>query len=152
MKYTPDPIPVIGVNQIFCFGSNEGGIHGAGAAKLAYEELGAKLGQGFGLAGRSYAIPTKSRKLETLPLKRIGDYIAIFYYDAESYPQYEFLVTKIGCGLAGYKPEEIAPLFITEMPQVPSNVVLPEEFVNVINSIKNGYYTKEESLPTEAGQ
>lgn len=114
-------------NQIFVFGSNEAGIHGAGAAKQAFKEFGARWGQGIGIAGRTYAIPTKDIKIQTLPLSSIKKYVDVFLDFAERNLEWEFLVTAIGCGLAGYKPEQIAPMF----KNVPSNVILPKEFICV---------------------
>jgi hypothetical protein len=111
-------------NEIFVFGSNEAGIHGAGAARLAYEKFGAVWGKGFGLYGQTYAIPTKDKRIETLPLQRIKQYVDTFLFFAKVNPQYTFLVTKIGCGLAGYKPEQIGPFFKNN----PPNVILPKEF------------------------
>lgn len=111
--------------EIFVFGSNLAGRHGAGAAKDAVEKYGAFYGVGEGKQGNSYAIPTKDYNLKTLSLDRIKNHIATFYTYAEQNPEYVFRVTRIGCGLAGYKDEDIAPLF--KYP--PHNVVLPEQWV-----------------------
>jgi len=97
-------------NEIFVFGSNEAGIHGAGAAKLA-RKVGAKLGVGVGLSGNSYAIPTKDRNIVSLELNQIQEYVIDFLKFVEDNPQLEFLVTEIGCGLAGFSKQQIAPLF-----------------------------------------
>lgn len=101
--------------NIFVFGSNEAGIHGAGAAKAAKKDHGAMYGIGVGLCGRSYAIPTKDKKIKTLPLDKIEQYVKQFLDFARecltTHPEYEFNVTRIGCGLAGYKNSQIAPLF-----------------------------------------
>jgi len=111
-------------NQIFVFGSNESGIHGAGAAKTA-RNWGARLGQGEGLQGQTYAIPTKDRTvMRTLSIDEIKPYVDRFLKFAQENPQYEFLVTEIGCGLAGLKPQYISPLF----KKVPNNVILPNSF------------------------
>lgn len=100
------------MNRIFVFGSNEGGIHGAGAAKFAFEHRGARWGKGVGLIGESYAIPTKDRTIRhTLPLPTIKGYVDEFLLFAQSVPDMEFQVTCIGCGLAGLKHEDVAPMF-----------------------------------------
>ncbi|QYW01783.1 hypothetical protein PP761_gp12 [Stenotrophomonas phage Paxi] len=104
---------------IFVFGSNEGGIHGAGAALFAYQKKGARFGHGYGHSGNSWAIPTKgvltigdNRMVgDTLPLERIQQYVAGFLAFAHGHPDMEFEVTRIGCGLAGLKDEDIAPMF-----------------------------------------
>ncbi len=100
-----------GPNRIFVFGSNLGGVHGAGAARTALVHYGAEWGQGRGLQGNSYAIPTKDEKLNTLPLDQIKVHVEYFLDFAYDHPELYFFVTRIGCGLAGYKDEEIAPLF-----------------------------------------
>ena len=132
MKFTPDKISSLKKNQVFVFGSNEAGVHGAGAAKLAHQKFGAVYGVGFGLQGKSYAIPTKDLEIRTLPLDKIESYIQSFLTEAMEYPDTEFLVTKIGCGLAGYSELEIASLFKNKL--IPENVTLPESFYNIINS------------------
>lgn len=98
--------------MIFVFGSNTRGVHGAGAAKHAALHHGAVYGIGFGQVGNSYAIPTKDHNIITLPLNDIKKYIQIFLIDAASQPNKEFKVTCIGCGLAGLKHEDIAPMFM----------------------------------------
>jgi len=105
--------------MIFVFGSNTGGIHGAGAARFAREQRGAVMGVGFGPIGQSYAIPTKGvikhrgqkRVGETLPLITINRYVREFLEYADHHQDKEFQVTCIGCGLAGLKDEDIAPMF-----------------------------------------
>lgn len=98
--------------MIFVFGSNEAGVHGAGAAKTAYDKEGAIWGKGFGHYGNSFAIPTKDIHIKTLGLRVIKLYVDRFLRYAETHPQLEFKVTQIGCGLAGIKAEDIAPMFI----------------------------------------
>jgi hypothetical protein len=132
MKFTPDKITKLKKNQVFVFGSNEAGIHGAGAAKLAVEKFGAKMGMGYGLQGQSFGIPTKDTFIRTLSLDKIEFYIYSFLSEVMEYPDTEFLLTKIGCGLAGYSEEEIANLFKGKF--IPENVILPESFFNIINS------------------
>lgn len=113
---------------VFVFGSNLRGAHGKGAALFAYRYHGAVYGQASGLQGNSYAIPTKDHKLKTLGLPHIKASVHEFYAFARAHPELTFTVTPIGCGLAGYKPAQIAPLFY----QPPDNVSLPDEFVRVL--------------------
>ena len=114
-------------NEIFVFGSNYAGRHGRGAALLAVKKFGAKNGQGLGLMGKSYGIPTKNRNLKVLSLDIIENLIFKFLLFSEEHPELTFLVTPIGCGLAGYKPKQIAPLFFNY--KIPKNVKLPESFL-----------------------
>lgn len=97
-------------NVVFVFGSNFAGIHGAGAAKVARFEYGAKLGHGDGLTGRAYGIPTKDEYLNVLPIEVIKFYVDKFVKHTQ-HADCSFFVTAVGCGLAGYKPFQIAPLF-----------------------------------------
>jgi hypothetical protein len=120
---TPTPM-----TDIFVFGSNLAGRHGAGAAKFALENHGAIYGQGIGLQGQSYGIPTKDENIQTLPLHRIQEYVQEFLSFASSRPDLYFNVTAVGCGLAGYTPDQIAPFFL----KYPKNVKLPMEFRDVI--------------------
>ena len=96
---------------IFVFGSNLAGRHGKGAALYALRNHGAILWQGEGLQGNSYAIPTKDRQLVPLPLPEIGKHVERFLAFAKEHPELQFHVTRVGCGLAGYTDEQIAPLF-----------------------------------------
>ena len=121
-EFTPDRITVLKVNEIFVFGSNLAGAHGGGAARLAWQRFGAVWGQGVGLQGQSYAIPTMQGGVET-----IKPYVDDFIEFARQHPELRFLVTRIGCGIAGFKPEEIAPLFAEALEM--KNVILPEGFV-----------------------
>jgi len=98
-------------NVIFVFGSNLAGIHGAGAAKVAREHFGAQDRIGVGRQGMSYAVPTKSHRLLTLSLPEISRHVEEFVAYAIAHPELTFFVTSIGCGLAGYKPADIAPMF-----------------------------------------
>lgn len=97
--------------MVFVFGSNEAGIHGAGAARVALIQKGAIIGQGIGRMGQSFGIPTKDEDLLSLPTKDIANYVAMFIRYARANPSVEFQVTQIGCGLAGFTPVQIAPLF-----------------------------------------
>ena len=116
--YTPDRISELKDNEIFVFGSNLAGHHGGGAARLAYNRFGAVWGQGVGLQGQAYAIPTMQGGVET-----IKPYVDEFILFAEQHPEYKFLVTRIGCGIAGFTDEEISPLF--ETAHEVKNIVLP---------------------------
>jgi hypothetical protein len=116
------------MTEIFVFGSNLAGRHGKGAALFAKEHHGAIYGKGWGRQGNSYAIPTKGYKLEVLPLTEIEKYVIIFLQYARDHQELIFKLTPIGCGLAGYTPEEIAPFF----KDAPVNVHLPKEFQQVI--------------------
>lgn len=99
-------------DSIFVFGSNQSGIHGAGAARTAFKEHGAKWGKAEGRQGNSYAIPTKDRNIRySLPLSEIQEYVDRFISYAEDHPELRFQVTRIGCGLAGLRDEDIAPMF-----------------------------------------
>ena len=125
-KYTPEFIDELESNEIFVFGSNLAGMHGGGAARFAYKRFGAVWGQGVGLQGQSYAIPTMQGGVET-----IRPYVDEFIVFAKAHPEYTFLVTPIGCGIAGFKEEEIAPLFKAALKV--ENIVLPEAFVALLN-------------------
>ena len=108
-------------NEIFVFGSNLDGLHGGGAARTACREYGAIGGQGVGLQGKSYAIPTMQGGVET-----IQPYVNEFIQFAKNNPNKIFLVTEIGCGIAGFTPKDIAPLF-KEAVNV-ENIHLPQRF------------------------
>ena len=112
--------------EIFVFGSNLAGRHGKGAALHARKVCGAIYGQAAGRQGDSYAIPTKDERLRTLPLNEISPYVDRFIAYAVANPELRFKLTAIGCGLAGYKPKDIAPMFA----DAPENVIKPDEFVN----------------------
>lgn len=125
-RITANLIVELRLNEIFCFGSNQIGRHGKGAAKTAMK-WGAKYGQGEGLMGRTYGLPTKGHDLRLpLSIARIGAHVDKFVSCAMQVPGLTFLVTEIGCGLAGYGPKQIAPLFAlaAELP----NVHLPASF------------------------
>ena len=124
-EYTPNMISALKENEIFVFGSNLGGMHGGGAARAAYNRFGAVWGQGFGLQGQSYAIPTMQGGVET-----IKPYVDEFIEFAQAHPELKFLVTRIGCGIAGFRDEQIAPLFAAAIDQ--NNIILPREFVDAI--------------------
>ena len=103
--------------MIFVFGSNESGIHGAGAARIAREKYGATLGCAYGRTGDAFGIPTKDNRFQTLPLSKIKWYVDGFLMDAREHQGDTFMVTRVGCGLANLKDEDVAPLFA----QAPDN-------------------------------
>lgn len=107
--------------KIFVFGSNLAGRHGKGAALTAFRNHGAIYGQGVGLQGDSYAIPTKDEQINTLPLNKIQRYVDQFIRFAKLNPDMKFEVTRVGCGLAGYEDSDIAPMFN----DAPHNCILP---------------------------
>jgi hypothetical protein len=129
-RITPEVITTLQPNDIFVFGSNLAGIHGAGAAKQALQ-FGATFGKGIGLVGNTFAIPTKDIQLKSMLLEDIRIIINAFIFVAIDYPNLTFLVTKIGCGLAGYTPNDIAPLFKDAINV--DNIHLPTEFWEVLN-------------------
>ncbi len=98
-------------NMIFVFGSNEAGMHGAGAARFAMNHRMMPYGKSYGHYGQAFAIPTKDERIQTISLGKINSYIEGFIAYAVGRPKLIFQVTAIGCGLAGYKNEDIAPLF-----------------------------------------
>lgn len=112
------------MTEIFVFGSNLAGRHGKGAALYARQYHGAIYGRGEGWQGNSYAIPTKDERIRTLPLWAIDQYVQTFVSFARANRDMTFRLTPIGCGLAGYTPEQIAPMF----KGAPSNVIIPDEF------------------------
>lgn len=128
-KYTPDRIETLQEGEIFVFGSNIHGMHGGGAARIAALKFGAIMGQGVGLQGQSYAIPTMQGGVET-----IRPYVDEFTRFASEHAELHFLVTRIGCGIAGFTDEEIAPLF-REAAKL-SNVSIPETFAKVLEATK----------------
>lgn len=109
---------------IFVFGSNIGGIHGAGAARAAKENYGAEYGCGEGRCNQSYAIPTKDGHMHTRPLERIRDSVNVFFTYAMLHKNEEFFCTRVGCGLAGWSDSDIGPMFSN----APDNCNLPEEW------------------------
>lgn len=129
-KITPEFVKEVSKDEIFVFESNKSGIHGAGAAKYAREQFGAGYGIGIGMTGQCYAIPTKGKKLQVLGLDEIKSHVDRFIMGAKHMTDKTFYVTKIGCGLAGYTVDDIAPLFenVLHLP----NVKLPIEFLTIL--------------------
>ena len=124
-KYTPENITSLSQNEVFVFGSNLQGSHGGGAAAAAVRYFGAIWGQGVGMQGQCYAIPTMHGGVDV-----IRPYVDEFIEFAKGHPELTFLVTRIGCGIAGFRDEQMAPLFADAL-ELP-NVVLPKSFVKVI--------------------
>ena len=122
--FTPENITDLKPNEVFVFGSNEAGVHGAGAARTAVQKFGAVWKCGVGHYGQTYAIPTKDFNIEVLPLDSIKEYVDEFLIYVENNPELTFLVTKIGTGFSGYLNSDIAPMFKV----VPLNCILPKEF------------------------
>ena len=120
--YTPERISELKENEIFVFGSNLAGAHGGGAARLAYNRFGAVWGEGMGLHGQTYVIPSMQGGVDT-----IKPYVDTFIRFAKENDGLTFLVTRIGCGIAGFRDEEIAPLFADAIDV--ENIILPKEFV-----------------------
>jgi hypothetical protein len=140
MKPSPQWIKTLKDNEVFVFGSNESGIHGAGAAYQAMQ-FGAVYGKAEGPQGRTYAIPTKDKDINhSLPLQKISKYVKNFIAYAKKNSEKIFLVTEIGCGLSNFKPAEIAPLF-HEATQL-ENVHLPKRFIEVKLSLTNNQFKK----------
>ena len=124
-RTTPDFITRLAENEVFVFGSNLAGFHGGGAARVAHQRFGAVWGQGVGLQGQSYAIPTMQGGVET-----IRPYVDEFIVFARQHPELTFLVTRIGCGIAGFTDEDIAPLFKEALGV--DNIILPATFMDVL--------------------
>lgn len=124
-SFTPERIVELESNQIFVYGSNLMGFHGGGAAKVAMNYFGAVWGQGVGLQGQSYAIPTMQVGVET-----IKPYVDDFISFAKNNPDLTFFVTRIGCGIAGFRAKEIAPPFAEAIDV--DNIILPEDFVRIL--------------------
>lgn len=120
--YTPERITELKADEVFVFGSNLAGMHGGGSAWLAFQKFGAVMGCGVGLRGQSYAIPTMQGGVET-----IKPYVDEFISFAKSRPDLFFYVTRIGCGIAGFRDKDIAPLF-KDAAGV-ENICLPKSFV-----------------------
>ena len=127
IEFTPDFIDTLLSGQIFVFGSNIQGMHMGGAARVAYSKFGAEWGNGEGLQGQSYALPTMEGIESTTAAARN------FTSCAKEHPELKFFVTPVGCGIAGYVPEDIAPMFrdAAEL----ENVYLPVSFWKVLLGI-----------------
>ena len=120
------------MKTIFVFGSNLAGIHGAGSARAALDNYGATWGCGVGLQGNSYAIPTKDRNIVSMKPADIAKHVSDFVEFAYTHPDWTFNVVAIGCGLAGFTSEQIAPMFR----DAPANCNLPSEFSVILQRRK----------------
>lgn len=129
-EFTPENIETLEPDEVFVFGSNMEGRHAGGAAKFAWKNFGAKLGIAEGLSGQSYAIPTLDKKGRKRPLEDIRKSFETFYKFAEDNPDKIFLVTKVGCGIAGFTVEEMAEV-VKSLGDIPFNVTLPMEFSRI---------------------
>lgn len=138
MRISPEYITKLPPKGIFVYGSNVAGRHGKGAALIAHKKFGATYGRCHGMDNSSYGIPTKDSNLSVLSLERIKKYVDNFIIDTKTNPDYTFYVTAIGTGLAGYTPEQIAPLF-SECIEL-QNVYLPLQFYQII--CENGLLQK----------
>lgn len=125
-RITPENITELKENEIFTFGSNLAGRHFAGAANLARLKFGALVGVGMGFQNRSYALPTKDYQIQTLPLNEIQEHVDDYIDFVKRNPYLIFLTTKIGCGLASLRIEDIAPMF--QKAKEIENIHLPREF------------------------
>jgi hypothetical protein len=133
MNTTDKNITKLTENQVFVFGSNESGRHGKGAAKTAMK-WGAKYGQAEGLQGKTYGIPTVNSSItNNLSVEKIKYYVDRFISFARNRPELHFLVTEIGCGLAGMSHKQIAPLFRSAYGM--ENISLPKKFIRVIERL-----------------
>lgn len=130
-RITPENITRLETNQVFVYGSNLAGVHGAGAARSAHRSFGATWGRCHGLDNNTYGIPTKDANLKVLPLDRIKKYVDNFVNDCKINVDRQFFVTAVGTGLAGYTPKDIAPLF--EQARDLKNIYLPQEFWEVLD-------------------
>ena len=124
-RVSPQWITTLAEDEIFVFGSNLEGLHGGGAALLAYERFGAVWGQGTGLQGKSYGIPTMHGGVDV-----IAPYVDDFIAFAREHRELRFLVTEIGCGIAGFTVGEMAPLFKDAMDE--ENIYLPQRFIDIL--------------------
>ena len=124
-QITPEFITSLAADEVFVFGSNLAGMHGGGAARMAYEHFGAEWGVGVGPTGQCYAIPTMQGGIDT-----IRPYVDEFIVYAKQHSDKRFLVTRIGCGIAGFADEEIAPLF-REALAIP-NIALPQLWHSIL--------------------
>lgn len=116
--------PSLGPDEIFVFGSNLAGHHGGGAARQAHMQFGAKLGCGVGLTGQCYAFPTLNQALGKLPIHRLEQERDDLYWTCRQNPNLRFLLTKVGCGIAGYPEATMRGLFV----DAPENLILPEDW------------------------
>lgn len=132
MRITPEKLTVLNRNDVVLIGTNESGIHGAGIADHAYKNWGAVMGQGFGAMGQCFGLPTKDWEIVSLDPHIINQYVQryIVWTQLRQNKKRTHYVTQVGCGLAGFTPEEIAPMFAECIDM--KNIWLPESFIDVI--------------------
>lgn len=128
MKKSPSQIDSLSEHEVFVFGSNLAGQHGGGAARHAYCKFGAEWGVGVGMTGQCYAIPTMHGGVED-----IRPYVDDFVAYAKAHPELTFLVTRIGCGIAGFRDEDMAPLFVDTTAL--ENVALPARWIEILEEM-----------------
>jgi hypothetical protein len=128
MNYTPDFITSLANNEIFVFGSNLEGMHGGGAARIAHQKFGAEWGVGVGPTGKCYAIPTMHGGIDT-----IKPYVDDFITYAKEHTNQHFYVTRIGCGIAGFTDEQMAPLF-KDLQEL-DNVSIPKQWEEILQGV-----------------
>ena len=132
--YTPEHIDKLRQNEIFVFGSNLNGWHGGGAALIAHERFGAKLGISEGFTGKTYAIPTLDENMEKVSVEELAVSLSRFFVEVKNHQEYVFYLTKIGCGIAGWSVEEVRRIFwlvvdkFTYSGNLPNNLIIPKEF------------------------
>lgn len=144
--FTPDYIEDLHPSEVFVFGSNANGEHIGGAANLAFQRFGAVWGVGEGLRGNSYALPTLNRNMRRVSLVSLTYSFKLLFREVDANPEMVFLLTKVGCGIAGYSPEEVASVFwsalqvfyegrwSTRVGCLPENLVIPEAFYDYMPS------------------
>jgi hypothetical protein len=125
-------------NEIFVFGANLCGIHGAGAALYAKRFYGAVYGVGEGRTGNAYAIPTKKTPYQSLTLEEVENHIYNFIVYAYEHPELTFIVTPVGCGLAGFNHDQIGPLFDS----APDNCILPKQWISYSLGLRTEYHDR----------
>lgn len=138
-RFTPELINNLGREDIFVFGSNRAGHHYGGAAKTAFRKFGARWGQGEGLVGNSYALPTLDENLHPLSLGRIAEAFVKLFKTALLNSKLTFYLTKVGVGIAGFKIEEICYSIKLALQRlnifIPANIIIPKEFYDCLSSV-----------------
>ena len=138
-RFTPEFINNVDREDIFVFGSNAAGNHYGGAARTAFMEFGARWGQGEGLAGNSYALPTLDENLKPLSLDRIAEAFVKLFKTALLNSEFTFYLTKVGIGIAGFKVEEICYSIKLALQKlnifIPTNIIIPREFYDCLTNV-----------------
>lgn len=136
-RYTPEAIDNLCPGEVFVFGSNRNGDHCGGAAHVAHERFGAKWGVGEGLMGRSYALPTLDESMGRVSVADLEESFRKLFACAAEHPDLTFLLTKVGCGIAGWGVTEVGDAlwraakgyYADGAPRL-RNIVLPREFAS----------------------